>query len=172
MRRFFILFSIISVLSLLQGILRGFIAVNGFSLVPDFSLVFLVLFSIEFGRGVGQSAGWLGGILEDFAMVKPLGLSALTKMLIGTIFGALKGQFTVGSIIVALITVFFATILKYFLAWFVSKLFSLEVFSLLEMLPNLLVEIGLNILITTPIFWSMKKILKGVADFIRREQKV
>lgn len=131
MRRFFILFSLLSVVSLVQGILKGIVVFNGIAIFPDIALIILVLFSVEFGRGVGQSAGWLGGILEDFALAQPLGVNAMVKMLMGTTFGALKGRFVVGAVLVALFTVGVATIFKYAVTWLIARIFGLEIYSLL-----------------------------------------
>ncbi|NIZ46976.1 rod shape-determining protein MreD [Entomospira nematocerorum] len=172
MRRFFILFPLIAVLSLVQGVMRGIIVINGIALVPDVALIFLVLFSIEFGRGVGQSAGWFGGILEDFAMAKPLGFTALVKMLIGSTFGLLQGRFMVGALMIALWSIAVATLMKYGLSWILAILMRIHTFQLIPMLLNLAIEMVLNLLITIPSFWITRKILKSAADYIRREQKI
>jgi rod shape-determining protein MreD len=172
MRRFFIVFPLLAVLSLVQGMLGGVAVVGGIHLVPDLSLVFLVMFSVEFGRGVGMSAGWMAGLLEDFALAQLLGLQAMVKMLTGSIFGALRGRFKVGALLIALITVAGATVLKYGLTWAISRLFGLEVYSLVLMLLNLAVEMLLNLAITLPAFWVMRKILRASVGFIRREQKI
>ncbi|NIZ40526.1 rod shape-determining protein MreD [Entomospira entomophila] len=172
MRRFFILFPLIAVLSLVQGLMRGIIVIHGIALVPDFSLIFLVLFSIEFGRGVGQSAGFFGGILEDFAMAKPLGFTALVKMLIGTTFGVLQGRFMVGALLIALWSVAIATLMKYGLTWLLGFFMNIHTFQVIPMLMSLAVELVLNLITTIPAFWITKKILKSAADYIRREQKI
>jgi rod shape-determining protein MreD len=171
-RRFFILFPIIAVLSLLQGIMRGIVVIGDIALVPDFALIFLTLFSVEFGRGVGQSAGWFGGLLEDFAMARPLGLSALIKMLLGSIFGSLHGRFMIGALVIAFWTVTMATLLKYLFTWMFSRIFGIYSFSLALITYNMLAELVLNLIFTLPIFWLTKKIMKSAAEFIRREQKI
>lgn len=125
---------------------------------PDFALIMIVLISNYLGSIKGQLIGFFSGLVEDFFSLSPFGFSALIKTVIGYLSGKTESKIFLDPIVVPIIFVFTGTIIKSLLSFFLIIAFSSEkagaVFSI-----ALLIEIGLNIILT-PILYLMLKLIR------------
>ena len=122
---------------------------------PDFVLIMIILISNYLGSIKGQLIGFFSGLVEDFFSLSPFGFSALIKTVIGYLSGKTESKIFLDPIVVPIIFVFTGTIIKSFLSFILILIFSPEkagaVFSI-----ALLIEIGLNIILTPLLYFILK----------------
>ncbi len=124
---------------------------------PDFVLIIIILISNYLGSIKGQLTGFVSGLIEDSLSLSPFGFSALIKSVIGYFSGKTEGQIFFDPIVVPIIFVFAGTIIKSLLSFLLLLVFSPEkadaVFSI-----TLLIEAGMNIILTPFIYFILKLI--------------
>ena len=99
---------------LLQSTWLHTIAFQG--VIPDISLIAVIFIANRNGSVFGQSAGFAGGMVEDFLSLSPLGFHALLKTVIGFLAGTSFGLVFIGSLFMPMLMAGAATILKNLLA--------------------------------------------------------
>jgi len=57
---------------------------------PDLVLIVTVTFAFLEGSALGSATGFMGGLLQDLAVTQVVGLSALSKTLVGYMAGQLE----------------------------------------------------------------------------------
>ena len=133
---------------------------------PDFALLILVLSANQHGSLKGQGSGFAAGLLQDFLSITPLGFHALSRTVIGYLFGAFKGKIFIDPLLIPILFAVIATAVKALLGYVTLAVFSPNhaetVFSL-----SLVIEIGLNAIIA-PFLFGLLKLLKLVR-FSREE---
>jgi rod shape-determining protein MreD len=100
---------------------------------PDFILVATICWALVEGPGQGALFGFCGGLLEDIFSTAVLGVSALTKTIIGYFSGELRQRIISKSVVWPMIIVFFGTILaemSKFAAWTIIGLEDRPAFSI------------------------------------------
>ncbi|MDR3200134.1 MAG: rod shape-determining protein MreD [Spirochaetales bacterium] len=136
-------------LVLLQSTVLHAAAIQG--VIPDLSLIAVIFIANRNGSVFGESAGFAGGIVEDFLSLSPLGFHALLKTIVGFFAGSTFGVIFIGSFFMPMLMAGAATILKYLLSAFLlaitndpgtSGLFSL----------GTLIEIAYNMILAPFIF--------------------
>lgn len=63
-----------------------------FGIIPNTTLILLVVFAILFGRKKGAGIGLIAGLLQDILIGKILGVNALVYMLIGLGIGSFENK--------------------------------------------------------------------------------
>ena len=139
--------------TLLQTTLLRRVTVRGAS--PDLALIFLVFFANNLGSMKAQTAGFLGGVVEDVLSLSPLGFHALIKTIIGFLFGKTKGKIFVDPIIIPIVLVLVATLLKALLGVLCIALFRISVLDGVFNL-KLWIEMGMNAFLAPFIFAFMR----------------
>ncbi|MDR1932711.1 MAG: rod shape-determining protein MreD [Spirochaetales bacterium] len=128
---------------LLQSTALHAIAIQG--VVPDLSLIAVIFIANRNGAVLGETAGFAGGIVEDFLSLSPLGFHALLKTAAGFLAGSTFGVIFIGSLFMPVLMAGAATVLKYLLSAFLlavtngpgtNSLFSLS--TLIEIAYNMI----------------------------------
>ena len=119
---------------------------------PDLSLICVLYFSLQNGRLMGETTGFVSGLFLDFLSAAPFGLNCIFRTIIGYVGGLfIKTVNTEGIIIPALLG-FIATIVKAALLWLLSVLYPSNVVSYNPISFLFLFELGLNTILTPIIF--------------------
>jgi rod shape-determining protein MreD len=141
---------IIVVFILLQTTILHTVAIEG--VVPDLSLIALVFLANKNGKIFGESLGFIGGLVEDFLSLSPLGFHAVVKTLIGYLFGLTHGVVFIGALLMPMLMVCIATLLKSLLVAAVTAFFQipLSAFSFFSM--KTVIELGCNVFLSPFIF--------------------
>jgi rod shape-determining protein MreD len=141
---------ILALLAVVQSTLVHFIAFAGVK--PDLPLIALVCFANKYGRPIGQTGGFISGIIEDFMSLSPLGFHGLINTLVGFVYGFSFGKIFVDPFLIPMILTGTATILKLLLFSFVAALFSLSVAELPLLSLQGLTEIIYNAVLSLFLF--------------------
>lgn len=96
---------------ILQSTVLQFIAILG--VMPDTALAIVVALGIFTGNEQGALIGATAGLLQDIVFGKPVGITALSYMLIGYIVGENSGKVFKEHMVVPLIFTAVATLIKY-----------------------------------------------------------
>jgi rod shape-determining protein MreD len=91
----------------LQFTALNFIQIEGVK--PDLGLVMVIFVAFLRGYRAGCWWGFVGGLLEDLYTGNFFGLNILTKMFIGCLVGLVEKQFYKDSLLVVVITTWFAS---------------------------------------------------------------
>ncbi len=91
--------------------------------VPDLLLICQINFALKNGKIVGESTGFISGLLVDFSTGCPLGFNCLIRTVIGYITGFFADSLIISTFIIPVITVAIATIAKTLLISLVTFLF-------------------------------------------------
>jgi rod shape-determining protein MreD len=134
---------------LLQSTVLQAIAFEG--VVPDISLIAVIFIANRNGALLGQSAGFAGGLVEDFLSLSPLGFHALLKTVVGFLAGASFGVIFIGSFFMPMLMVGAATIVKSLFAAIVLALTSDPLSGGLVSLATVL-EIAYNMILSPFVF--------------------
>jgi rod shape-determining protein MreD len=81
-----------------------------FQVVPDLLLVVIICIGFVEGPSAGALAGFGGGLLRDFLLNAPTGLSALAYLSVGYAVGAIRPYVQSSSVVVPLVGVFAGSI--------------------------------------------------------------
>jgi rod shape-determining protein MreD len=81
-----------------------------FHVVPDLLLVVVICVGLVEGPSAGALAGFTGGLLRDFLLNAPTGLSALAYLSVGYAVGAIRPYVQSSSVAVPLVGVFAGSI--------------------------------------------------------------
>lgn len=124
--------------------------------IPDFSLLCVIFFAVNNGKIMGESTGFVSGIMLDFLSSCPFGFNSIYRIVIGYLAGFFKKTLNTDAIFVPFILAFFGTILKSALIFILTLLFpaisiKLKFFSL-----NFVFELGLNCLLAPFVFRFLK----------------
>lgn len=92
-------------------------------IVPDLILMCSIYFSMLNGKVLGESTGFISGLILDFISGVPFGFNCLIRTIIGYIYGFFANSIIISGIVMPMITVGIATIIKYILVWLISIFF-------------------------------------------------
>jgi rod shape-determining protein MreD len=79
---------------------------------PDLVLIVTITFAFLEGPAFGSATGFLGGLLQDLAVTRVVGLSALSKTMVGYMAGQLERTIFTESIFLPIISIFIATLVN------------------------------------------------------------
>jgi len=124
---------------------------------PDYVLIMIILLSNYTGSIKGQLLGFTSGLVEDFLSLSPLGFNSLVNTVIGYLAGITSGKIFLDPILVPVVFIFIGTLLKSFLSFLIFSFFLKEKADFIYT-GSLLIEIGMNIILTPFIYLFLKVI--------------
>ncbi|AEJ19533.1 rod shape-determining protein MreD [Gracilinema caldarium] len=113
---------LIIIAGIIQSSLLSKIAI--FHVIPDLALIILVYVSYVNGSMTGQITGFVSGIFLDFLSFAPFGFNALSRTIIGSLVGLLKGTFFLDIVIFPALLCAGATIIKAIIIAIIHFLFN------------------------------------------------
>jgi rod shape-determining protein MreD len=134
----------------LQSTLLHRVALRGVK--PDLALIILVFTAVRRGSMTGQVAGFASGILEDLLSLSPVGFHALTRTLIGFLFGRMEGNIFLDPILMPLLLTVIATVLKGLVASIAVALFAIAAPGFRVFAGPLWIEVGYNAFLAPFVF--------------------
>lgn len=81
-----------------------------FGVQPDLILVVVVTYAIIQGPAAGSMAGFVGGLLEDLALIRGVGLNVLCKTIMGYLGGLIERALFAENILLIMMAIFVATV--------------------------------------------------------------
>ncbi len=151
---------------LLQSTILGKIAID--TVRPDLALIILVFVSLRKGSMVGQTTGFLSGILEDFMSVSPFGFHPLMRVVIGYLYGLFSGTVFVDPFLMPMILTVIATLIKGVISGLVSTVFGLSSSGFLYFTGRLWIEVGYNAVLA-PFLFALLNLLKVFKQSEKKE---
>ena len=151
--------------SLLSSTLLSWVTVAGVK--PDLALVIVALMAMRRGSMPGQIAGFASGLLADTISVAPLGLTAMTRTVVGYVIGRMEGLISVDWLLLPAAVAIAATVLKALslaavglaVPW-ISSRYGLGPSAFLT---GFLIEAGLNA-VAAPAMYVLLSVLPGMRD--------
>ncbi len=141
----------------LQSTIIGKVAIGGVR--PDIALIILVFVSLRRGSMVGQTSGFLSGILEDFMSVSPLGFHPLMRAVIGYLYGIFAGNVFVDPFLMPMVLTVIATLIKGLLSGLISAVFGLTSSGFLYFAGRIWIEVGYNAVLA-PFLFALLNLLR------------
>jgi len=155
-KKVIVLIFVVFITIILKTTILGNFAFKGVK--PDIVLIMIVIFSNFSGSFKGELLGFFSGLLEDLLSMSPLGFNAFINSIIGFLSGITVGKIFLNPLIITIFLVFFGTLFKSVLSFFLLSIFVSEKAGSVYTLKFLL-EIGFNIIIT-PFIYFILRILK------------
>lgn len=124
LKRYIVLFLIISALVYLQTTFLNLLAFN--QIKPDLILIVIVFISLAYGNRPAMILGFFAGLLQDFISLSPLGFHSFINVIIAYLVGLLSNNVSLSSWVFQLLIIASATVVKYLLAFFAISLFSIS----------------------------------------------
>jgi len=156
MKRIFPFF-IILLSVILQSTIFQFIKV--FDVVPSISLIFLVIFSIQFGEYYGGLLVLFLVLLTDILYVGFFGINTLIYFLLGYILGNFKENVYKEDYLTYYFAVGIMTVLYNTFFYIIIFFLQVEINSIINMIKPIIIEIVLNLILTYPILKLEFKVL-------------
>ena len=94
-------------------------------IVPDLVLMCSIYFSMTNGKLLGETTGFISGLLLDFITGVPFGFNCLYRTIIGYVYGIFSKSIIIKGIIMPMLTVGIATVAKYLLIFLITIFFPL-----------------------------------------------
>ena len=99
----------------------------------------------------------MGKLIEDMLSLSPLGFNSLIKTLIGFLYGYIQGRVVIDVIVMPVLFVIVGTMIKLFLSWIVSLVFSITNVHIYFFHLNTVIEIAYNAVLTPFIFGLLNR---------------
>ncbi|AEB14156.1 MULTISPECIES: rod shape-determining protein MreD [Treponema] len=112
--------------------------------LPDLSLICVLFFSINNGKIIGETTGFVSGLFLDFLSACPIGLNCLLRSVLGYLGGIFNRSLNTEGFFVPLFLGICATILKVLFIYLISMFFPLIVASYKIFSFSFLFEILMN----------------------------
>lgn len=147
-------FSVSTIIILCAALIESSVLANITVLpaVPDFVLLCVLYFSIENGKLMGESTGFISGVFIDFLSACPFGLNCLLRTIIGFIGGMFNKTLNTDGFFIPALLGFCATIIKALLLWLISFLYPSSVVSYNPFTLLFLFELVFNTILTPIVF--------------------
>lgn len=120
--------------------------------LPDLSLLCVLYFSINNGKIMGETTGFVSGLFLDFLSACPLGLNCLLRTILGYLTGILKQTFNTEVFFIPMILAFAGTVAKVGVTLFISVLFPAIVYSYHVVSFEFFFELAMNIILAPLVF--------------------
>ena len=120
--------------------------------VPDICLICLLYISLQNGKFVGETTGFLSGLFLDFLSAGPFGLNCLYRTLFGYLGGLFCKSLNTDGILISALLGFCATLVKVLSLWLISFFFPTSVTAYNPFSWEFLFELGMNTVLTPIIF--------------------
>lgn len=147
-------FSISTVIILCAALIESAVLANITVLpaVPDIVLLCVLFFSIENGKLMGESTGFISGVFLDFLSACPFGLNCLLRTIIGFVGGMFNKTLNTDGFFIPALLGFCATIIKALLLWLFSFLYPSSVVAYNPFTLLFLFELLFNTVLTPFVF--------------------
>jgi rod shape-determining protein MreD len=151
-------FILILISFILQSTIFQFVKI--FDVVPNISLILLVIFAVQFGEYYGGLLGIFIGILTDVMYVGFFGINTFIYFVIGYILGRFKDNVYKEDYLTYYTAVGIMTLLYNALFYIIIFFLQIETNSIVNMIKPVTVEIILNLILTYPLLRIEFKILE------------
>jgi rod shape-determining protein MreD len=154
--------TLVSILILFLALLFQATILNAIAIIgvkPDITLMVIIFLGFRKGRVVGQIAGFLTGLFEDFISLSPPGFNALVKTTVGFLYGLVEGGFIIDAMIIPIIFLAAGTIIKGIVSWLLVIIFSLDYSGVSIFSVKFVIEILYNCLLA-PFIFALLKLIK------------
>lgn len=105
--RYFVMTCMFLISLILQSTLFSHLTVAGVK--PDLVLILVVLYALLHGPKEGALIGFAGGLLQDLLFGQNIGINALTKIIVGYIFGVLDRKIYKENLLIPIAALFLGT---------------------------------------------------------------
>ena len=129
--------------------------------IPDLSLICILYFSIQNGKLMGETTGFVSGLLLDFLGAGPFGLNCLIRTGIGYVTGLFNRTINTDGIIIPALLGLAATVAKALLLFLLSYLYPTAVMRYNPFSWLFLFELCANVILS-PIMFKFLGILKKI----------
>jgi len=108
--RYFIMTVLFLIGLILQSTLFSRLTVAGVK--PDLILIFVIFYALLHGSREGALVGLMGGLLQDLLFGQNIGINALSKIVVGYLFGTLEKKIYKENLLIPMVVVFLGTFLN------------------------------------------------------------
>lgn len=141
---------ILAGVAVLLSYFGSYIAIQGVQ--PDLVLLLLVFYANSEGPLRSQTAGIVGGLVEDFMSLAPLGFSLLLRTGIAFLFGQTKNKIFLDPIVMPALMVLAATLINGVIALILGAIFNIESVISYTLSTSYLIELGYNAVLAPVVF--------------------
>ena len=120
--------------------------------LPDLSLLCVLYFSINNGKFLGETTGFVSGLFIDLLSACPLGLNCLLRTVLGYLTGILKQTLNTEVFFIPMILAFVGTMAKVGVTLIISVLFPAIVYSYHIFTFEFFFELAMNIILAPMVF--------------------
>lgn len=120
--------------------------------VPDLLLLIVLYLSVYNGSLMGESAGFISGLLLDFLTAAPLGMNCLLRTLLGFIAGLCHTVINVSGILIPCLLALVSTLVKFIVIEFISFFFPTDIITYELVSMEFGAELLLNVVLAPVMF--------------------
>lgn len=132
--------------------------------VPDLVLICSIYFSVLNGKFVGETTGFISGLILDFMTGLPFGFNCLFRTIIGYCFGIFTETLIFSGFVMPMLCVAIGTFSKYLFTFLISIFFpNIHVLAASIISKEFLFEIILNVILSPIIFKFLGVFKKSLA---------
>jgi|SRR5574344_1707668 rod shape-determining protein MreD len=157
-KSFFVSVIIILCAALIESVILSNITI--LPAIPDLVMICVLYISLENGKLMGETTGFVSGLFLDFMSACPFGLNCLLRTILGYIGGLFNKTFNTDGFFIPSLLGLCTTISKALLLWFFSFLYPSSVVAYNPFTLSFLFEIIFNVVLT-PFIFKLLKLFKN-----------
>src|SRR5574344_2391095 len=149
-KSFFVSVIIILCAALIESVILSNITI--LPAIPDLVMICVLYISLENGKLMGETTGFVSGLFLDFLSACPFGLNCLLRTILGYLGGLFNKTLNTDGFFVPALLGLCATIIKALLLWIISFLYPSSVVAYNPFTLSFLFEVLFNTILTPVLF--------------------
>jgi rod shape-determining protein MreD len=147
---------------IIQSTLMPLISVKGIH--PDLLLVIVVSYALLSGKENGVGIGFFAGLLQDLVSGSIFGISTLSKLATGYIFGLAERKVFKEHVLLPILATLVATLFNGLVGIILLLIFGYKIDIAAAVMQNIVPLVGYNLIIAVPVHHVVYRLIKFTSE--------
>jgi len=155
-------FGVLVVTIIIQSTLMPLISIKGIH--PDLLLVMVVSYALLSGKENGVGMGFFAGLLQDLLSGSIFGISTLSKLATGYMFGLAERKVFKEHVLLPVLATLVATLFNGLVGIILLLIFGYKIDIAAAMMQNIVPLVGYNLIVAVPVHHAVFRLIKFTAE--------
>ena len=155
-------FGVLVVTIIIQSTLMPLISIKGIH--PDLLLVIVVSYALLSGKEKGVGMGFFAGLLQDLVSGGIFGISTLSKLATGYMFGLAERKVFKEHVLLPVLATLVATLFNGLVGIILLLLFGYKIDIAAAIMQNIVPLLGYNLIVAVPVHHAVYRLIQLTAE--------
>lgn len=155
-------FGVLVVTIIIQSTLMPLISIKGIH--PDLLLVIVVSYALLSGKEKGVGMGFFAGLLQDLVSGGIFGISTLSKLATGYMFGLAERKVFKEHVLLPVLATLVATLFNGLVGIILLLLFGCKIDIAAAIMQNIVPLLGYNLIVAVPVHHAVYRLIQLTAE--------